>query len=267
MSLLLALLTAGGTNYSRTLLDSVVVSDSTLRFLLAQRAIADTASVFDGVMRGVLADRYVADALLVEDAVLRSSLLARAAREDVAIADSLFRQSLLARSVAEALAIDDALLRSARDYRSDGDSAVVGDALRVTITLGAAEGIVYTRTLADAVAVADAQSAELRGDKERLLADPVVVADSLLRTVTTQSVQSVSSGSRKGMFPNTLRHLRAVPDTRQVEEPRIHIQVALEAANSAEISLAKVPRSSMLAAPIEDDSDFEEAALMLLLAA
>lgn len=68
------------------------------------------------------------------------------------------------------------------------------------------------------------------------------------------------------MFPNTLRHLRVVPEKRQQEDrtPRVNIQLTLEAVWPIEMSLEKVPRSTRLAAPIEDEHEMLEEMLFLL---
>jgi hypothetical protein len=249
MSLLLSTSISGGTNYARTLQDSALVTDVALRSILAQRA----------------------------------------ALEALATQDAAARRTTLAREISELLALQDAAQRSLRDYRAPGDAAVVTDSVSSTITLGGAAGVNYERTTVDAVVVddtaqrsamlyraafdtadaADVAQATISGNAERTLSDSVDVSDAVLSIVTSGAIAAPTLGSRGGLFPNTLRNLRVVPDTREREEvrPRIDIRVALEAAQPIEMTLATVPRSTVLAAPIEDDSEFEEAAVLLLLAA
>lgn len=236
----------GGTNYSRTTADSVLLSDAALRYVRAYRADIESLNTQDAVAR----------------------------------------LTVLARGVAEALLAQDFAVRFMGDYRAPGDAASVTDSVTSTITLGGAVGVNYARTTVDAAAVADttargvelnrsvvdttdaadAGTSQISGNAERILSDSVDVTDSAVSLVTPFAIAQVISGSRGGMFPNTLRHLRVVPDARPTGERRyrVQIRVALEPAQPVEMSLELVRRSNRLAAPIENEDDMIEEAMALL---
>lgn len=122
---------AGGTNYTRTLSDSVAVVESPARGVRAYRAVYEAASLNELLARSQAHIRIASDQFVISDELRRAANAFRQVHDDIAINDDLLRFTTL--------------------FRKLLDSPTVTDALASTITLGGT--LIITRTLRDDISV------------------------------------------------------------------------------------------------------------------
>jgi hypothetical protein len=170
-------------NYTRTLTDSVDVSDVQGRAAKDFRLLADSISTLDQLIKGVVFGRVAQDSVSVTDALLRAVQTFRLLHEDVAASDTLLRFVLLYRKLADGINVSDVLVKTFTDGSIRIVSRVLQDNIDVNDLCQRAVSM-YRRTLD----VADTSDTLIRlAQCNRYLADTLTVSESLAQISNTQS--------------------------------------------------------------------------------
>ncbi|MEW5841341.1 MAG: hypothetical protein AB1753_10100 [Thermoproteota archaeon] len=157
---------------SRSASDSVTAADSPTRAYVSSRDVADPLGVADSASRSVAFARATSDSILMSDAAIRTLAAARSASDSVTLADDVAATQLVARGLPNAAAVSDAIAARLSASRTAADSVAPTDSV--------GRSTVFARSVSDAVAAADAVSTALAA--ARSTSDSITAIDSIAPT-------------------------------------------------------------------------------------
>lgn len=230
---------------SRSASDSVTAADSPARAYISSRDVADPLGVADSASRSVAFARATSDSILMSDAVARTLAAARSASDSVTLADDVAATQLVARGLPNAAAVSDAIAARLSASRTAADSVAPTDSV--------GRSTVFARSVSDAVAAADAVSTALAA--ARSTSDSITAIDSiaptyfasrpasdtvaLADTITVQYLPSRSVADSLAITDTLAeRRLLALREASDAAAVTDSVSTALAASRSASDSLA-----------------------------
>ena len=173
--MLIGVVAGGGTNYPRSLADTVSISDSPTDTRALGRALADTVSVSDSPARARGLARVLADTVSISDATGRTTALHTATSDSVPVSDSPAEHNTRTRTLADNVSISDAVSDLKVKAANLADTVTISD---TTTSLRRA-----ARALTDAVPVSDTPS--ILDARTRALADTLGITDAVTAIIRT----------------------------------------------------------------------------------
>lgn len=161
-------LSSGGSQ-TKTVTDSVGVTDTTARSFSRDREQTDPVGITDAVVASWRRLRTVADSVGVTDTVARSFTRSEAIVDSIGIADTETEQAVRSRTVTDSVGITD-------DATASHGASVVTDPVGITDEV--VTSWVRSRTVTDDVGVTDSLSTSGSGQKTH--ADPVGITDDVV---------------------------------------------------------------------------------------
>jgi hypothetical protein len=188
--------------------DTATVSDTTTRTATFGRTISDTATLTDSIIRRMEFLRRPSDTATISDTATRNVEFLRRPSDTCAVTDATTRNAEFLRRPSDTISATDALARTATFGRTNNDTCAVSDALARTATFG--------RTNNDTCAVTD--SLTRIANATRFLSDTCAVTDTTARNAeflrrpsdTISATDSIASGF---VFARTINDTITATDT------------------------------------------------------